>query len=81
MVQAEKAEKAKAKAMKAATKEAGVRRVAELENNARKREKEANLDTNDPAEQLTIPRKSQSRKLDPVDIDSKILSGLRKHIH
>jgi len=75
------AEKAKAKAMKAATKEAGVRRVAELENNTRKREKEANLDANDPAEQLTIPRKSRSRKLDLVDIDSKILSGLGKHIH
>ena len=75
VVQAEKAEKANAKAKKVAAKEAGLRRVAELENNSRKRDKETDLDANDPAEQLTIPRKSRARKSDVVNMNSKILLG------
>lgn len=81
VVQAEKAEKAKAKAKKAAAKEVGCRRVAELENSARKREKETDLDANDPAKRLSIPRKSRSRKSDAVDMDGKILLGLGEHSH
>ena len=72
VVQAERAANAEAKAKKAAAKETGIERVAQLENQARKQAKETDLDANNPRDKLTLPRKSRRKKSEPIDTESKI---------
>jgi hypothetical protein len=74
VVQAEKAAKAEAKAKKAAAKAAGLKKVAKLENKARKRVKDTDQQANDPPEQVILPAKTQSTKEAPVALDGIILS-------
>jgi hypothetical protein len=64
VVAAERAAKAAAKEMAAAAKENSIQKVAQLENNARKRQT-TNLQANHLKDKLTVPRVVRARK--PAD--------------
>ncbi|KAI0283462.1 hypothetical protein BC826DRAFT_1110208 [Russula brevipes] len=64
VVAAERAAKAAVKEMAAAMKESGIQKVAQIENNARKR-RATNLQANHLKDKLTVPRVARARK--PVD--------------